>query len=504
MIEKGKYFLERILKKRPDVWFFYGFLITFTLTIRKVIDFYPIKGEFNEFTGIYIYLSDLFLIATIIIWIFTILCNNSRCLSINKLFLLKKVTFWLKWINPISNPIVILPLLLVIWSFLSVIWSNNTEIALFRSIKLLEFYLLYLYIRYNFNVPRGTLGENKNIENCSTWNNNKVFGNILKIIIFIGLFNAILAIIQFINKGSLGLRFLKESIFNPDMAGVAKITLGSNLFVRPYGLFPHPNILGAFLLFSIIIVFIYFKLTAESKCSTRLDSRRREAGVEHLYWSKVLFYLILTILLLSLFLTFSKTAFIGLLVVFIFISYSSFLIKNNQTQLRLNNIKLFLKEKLTNKRNLLLIAIFIMLFINLRPSIESFFSTSFNDRLIFQNVSRGTISENLITGVGMGQFVPSMDQYSIMPLLKWQYQPVHNVFSLIWSELGLIGLIIFVCFLLAILKNFKSISNKHPLFYIKTAFRGLLIAFILMMLFDHYFWDIQQAQVLFWMVLALV
>jgi O-antigen ligase len=144
-----------------------------------------------------------------------------------------------------------------------------------------------------------------------------------------------------------------------------------------------------------------------------------------------------------------------------------------------------------------------MLLFNLKPATKSFFSTSFNDRLIFQNVSRGTISENLITGVGMGQFVTTMNQYSAMPLLKWQFQPVHNVFSLIWSELGLIGLIIFVCFLLVILKNFKSIPDKNPAFYIKTVFRGLFIAFLIMMLFDHHFWDIQQGQALFWIILAL-
>jgi len=84
------------------------------------------------------------------------------------------------------------------------------------------------------------------------------------------------------------------------------------------------------------------------------------------------------------------------------------------------------------------------------------------------------------------------------------YQPVHNVFSLIWSELGLIGLIIFVSFILTVLKTFKSIPNRNPIFYIKTVFRGLLIAFLIMMLFDHYFWDIQQGQALFWMILALV
>ena len=74
--------------ERPDVWFFYGFLITFTLSIRKVLFFYPINGTFNEYTGIYLYLSDIFLCLTVISW-FIILCNKYSILSILRSPLLK-------------------------------------------------------------------------------------------------------------------------------------------------------------------------------------------------------------------------------------------------------------------------------------------------------------------------------------------------------------------------------------------------------------------------------
>ena len=158
--------------EKPDVWFFYGFLITFTLSIRKVLFFYPINGTFNEYTGIYLYLSDIFLFLTIAIWLF-ILCNKYSILSIFKLFALKCSTpvqmfhvehlYWggtficLKKVykQVINNYVIIFPLLLALFSFLSILWASNQSVALFRSIKLFEFILLYFYIVYN--VPRGTL-----------------------------------------------------------------------------------------------------------------------------------------------------------------------------------------------------------------------------------------------------------------------------------------------------------------------------------------------------------
>jgi len=597
----------RLLEKRLDVWFFYGFLFTFTLSIRKVITFYPIKNDFNEFTGIYLYLSDLFLIVAILLWGLSILCNNLHYLSSKTFRHFKDAQAWLGWLNPVNNPLVLIPLYLVIWSFISIFWSSNQIIAIFRSIKLLEFYLLYLYIKSNFgnllllkNVSRGTLNESKDnqgeknnvhledalelgdntINNvpCGTLNDANtsklvIIKNFFGIIIAIGLFNAFLAFLQKANNGSIGLYFLKESLFKPDLSGVAKITLGSSLFVRPYGLFPHPNILGAFLLVALVITVLYFSIFDQErknwlKCSTwniftflkkffRLakfvprgtksnshETRNVPRGticenkfekkysqnsntcsnsvkmfhVEHSIgqtWnifnkiglslsSAITYGLFLIIPLFALFLTFSKNAVIGLIAAFLFISYSSFSARNGQDKLKVANLMPFIRERLISKRNLLLIAIFMMLLINIRPSFDSFISTSFNDRLVYQNVSRGTIIDNLFTGVGMGQFVTTMNDYSAMPLLKWQYQPVHNVFSLIWSELGIIGLILFISFIFTILKSFRSIPMQGPMFHIKTAFRGILIAFLIMMLFDHYAWDIQQGQALFWMILALV
>jgi len=584
-----------MITKRPDVWFFYAFLLTLPLTIRKVIFFYPIKRDFNEFTGIYLYLSDLFLITTLILWGLFILCNNYTFLSIDSLLRLRKNLFLKKWLTQSQYQIITFPALLVIWAFLSITWSEYKDLALFRSVKLLEFFLLYLYIKSLFHpsqfVPRGTIdgtsaehsvsqsqkelpyeagaehsyqGETCSTEKITFQKRLKIF---LAIFILIGLFNALLAFLQIANNGSIGLRFLRESLFEPSMSGVAKIALWGKIFVRPYGLFPHPNLLGLYLLMAILSIWLYLKLFASrenllpkntkivpqgtnrqfkifekcfmwnifekiknsfASCSTwnkiinlkflswlkiflihsRKNVSRRTfswVNLEQLFNKRSILNLFLLFGLLALLLTFSKNAIIGLLIAIFFIRYYQYLYKHNCSTLNFAFLKPFIRHKLLTVRNILILAIILMLLVNLRPSFQSFISTSFIDRLIFQNVSRETISENLILGVGMGQFVSQMDDYSKMPLLKWQFQPVHNVFSLVWAELGLIGLILFIFFILALFRSLLEIPKNVPqLIPLKMLSSELFLAFIIMSLFDHYFWDIQQGQGLFWIIMALV
>ncbi len=291
-------------KSDLDIWFFYGFLMTFTLSIRKVLFYFPLDGIFNEYSGIYIYISDVFLFFALISWQIHILCNKSISLSSIKL-----------WISKFfHNLYLFLPFLLVLWSFSSIFWSQNQAIALFRSIKLLELYLLYLFIIFRI-VPRGTIPMTKKgtIINCSTpaplvsnvprgtfdtfagWN------NLFLIIIGLGFIQSFLGIIQFIKQKSVGLYFLKESLIGPDVPGVAKIILNGHKYIRSYGLFPHPNMLGGFLIVSIIFTLLYLKLFHVEQ--VRIAKNKR-----------IFLKAVILVQILCLILTFSKSAILGLII----------------------------------------------------------------------------------------------------------------------------------------------------------------------------------------------
>jgi len=587
-------------KNQPDIWFFFGFLLTFTLSIRKVLLHFPIQGTFNEYCATYIYLSDIFLILTFIFWLISILRNISLSLSSIKL-----------WINSATHKLYIfLPLFLVFLSFISILWSQNVSIAIFRSFKLLEFYLLYLYIIFRI-VPRGTKhtspnpspykGEGGSEDSMSTQIRNVPRGTIetpfsllrrrdgdevagvktawlFWIIILSGLFQAIIGIIQFFLQKSIGLFWLRESLISPEILGVAKIILNRETYIRSYGLMPHPNVLGGFLLFSIIITLLYNKLfhaCPPEKCSTWNNFGRVEqfwAGGT--IWT---FRLILALQVLALILTFSKSAIIGIIIALVYIlTPFSFIGRRagdevydcstwNNSQIHLTQTLSLLRRewlKLFHVEHLKLIVlstlvILFSIFIIIKPNFDSLFLNSLNERLFYLNVPRGTFESDPFFGLGAGQSVLSMQKYFAQTLEFWQYQPVHNVFLLIFSELGLIELGLFIWWLWKLFHVEQNTPHPNPLLVkereqivprgtisntpfslirrrdgdevagsqneennnnyilhndntylssiiITRYFTGILLGLIFIMLFDHYLWDIQQGSLLFWLTAGFV
>lgn len=454
-------------KTQPDIWFFYGFLITFTLSIRKVLYFFPIKGQFNEYVGAYVYLSDIFLILALLIWLITTLYNKRYILSIDNL----------------KKAYILAPFLLVLWAFMSIAWSENYYIALFRSIKLFEFYLLYLYVILR-------------LAKCSTWN---IF---MKIIISVAVIQSILAIFQFILQSSVGMFWLKESLIGSDILGVAKIIVDGEKIIRSYGLFPHPNVLGGFLLFSIIITILYQKMFHPSTNVPRGTLYR--ASVEQLKkqtWSIIILFLEC----FALFLTFSKSAIMGLGLALSLMCF---------VNVPRGTLFIYIKKQF---KWLILGLILALSFLSItKVDLNSFFIKSLGERGIYQNVSRGTILHDPVVGSGMGQFVLGMQNYSKQVLDFWQFQPVHNVFLLIWSELGIVGLVLFLFFILKILwgKNvprgtFSSVGVEQSVKQtwnnsIQVYSKAILLGLTFIMFFDHYLWNIQQGQILLWMTMGLV
>jgi hypothetical protein len=739
LTEKMGNIWKKIKKQPKDIWFFYLFLLTFTLGVRKVILFFPVKRAFNEYVGVYVYASDIFLCSTILVWIIPILYNkisNSSSskeaiseviyrkdinkkdeftvihkLSTDKLsiigaifgvfdrigffwkeFIVPRGTFWrasfqklfhvehfgeqaFKNCSTPKNPIMfhvehyritgqawnnmgvfLIPILLVFWSFFSVAWSENQLVGFYRSTRFLELYLLFIYVSARFvpyliqslqncstwnnldlannkNVPRGIIvthesgvkffcyslpkvvqyfrailmgiivimlfdhylwdiwqgqvlfcivcgflagagfSERNNLKNCSTWNNFKKNANEIVppsfakasagkrgiiivlavsfgIIMLLGVAHSLIGIAQFIAQYSLGLFWLKESLIGPDIAGVAKIIINYQPFIRAYGLFPHPNILGGFLFFSIIVTMLYKKLFHSEKSNnvprgTLLD---HGAGVEQFekqesgncstwnnfdrdgqsfnnvprgtFWSslkeKVLnmgnfINLILLIQIFGIIVSFSKSAILALVVATIFIivprgtfsdehgknscdEFGDEKCKNSSCencstpknsklfhveQFRItgqawNNlgIKIFKMFHLKKSNNVprgtllnrgagveyfrvgiskfaLSVGFLLLAFVGLtyfKFNFQAFFLKSLEERNLYLSVSERIISENPIVGIGTGQFIFETER--LLPNLEIsQYQPVHNVFLIIWSEWGIVGLVLFILFL---------------------------------------------------------
>lgn len=476
------------LLNKAEIWLFYGFLVTFTLSIRKTLFFYPIRGQFNEYAGTYLYLSDIFILLLLMTSGLTIICNK----------IIQKSSGNSSFTSFLKQKKVILPLLLIFFSFISTFWSINWQIAVFKSIKLLEFYLLYLWVIFMFHV------EHQDNQKCSTWNNFKSF---IFIIVIIGVAQSIVGIWQFIIQKSIGLVWIRESILSPEISGVAKIIIDEEKYIRAYGLFPHPNILGGYLVLSIALTILCYKMFHVEHKNDKICPIRNK----WLYWS------VLGIQIIAIILTFSKSAWIGLCIAAICLWYqhvSAFsLVKGFGRSWHKNIKKMFHVEHF--RYVTLSICILSLLVIISKPNWYSIVGKSIEDRLFFLNVSYESFLANPIFGLGSGQFVMNLE--SIKNIQNWQFQPVHNVFLLIINELGIVGLILFIWLIWKSIKNVpRGTTSDINMFHVEHIFKqeknndarlktkAIFFSFLFIMLLDHYFWDIQQGQIMLWMVFGLV
>jgi O-antigen ligase len=129
------------------------------------------------------------------------------------------------------------------------------------------------------------------------------------------------------------------------------------------------------------------------------------------------------------------------------------------------------------------------------------------DRKFFDQVGLKMAEKNPLFGVGLGESVLHMEQYSGKSLKPWNKQPPHNYFIIAAAELGIPGaLILFWIFAAHFLKLFKNlklkIKNSDYSYYLLLT--TILCSFLLLMQFDHYFYTLEQTQLLLWVILALI
>ena len=93
-------------------------------------------------------------------------------------------------------------------------------------------------------------------------------------------------------------------------------------------------------------------------------------------------------------------------------------------------------------------------------------------------------------GVGLAQFTDRMQAFTEFKLQPWQFQPVHNIYLLVLNEDGIWALL----FLLIGIKHWwKAGKRTHP----------MLIAFLIIGLFDHYLITLPQGLLLIGLIVGL-
>lgn len=248
-------------------------------------------------------------------------------------------------------------------------------------------------------------------------------------------------------------------------ASVVQLQNGMKI-LRAYGSFPHPNILGGFVLICLLgPTYLFF------------------ANPKPNYAALIL--LVVGIILLGL--TFSRSAWLGLM---------GFLA-----------VLLLRSKYLDRKRLFLLLASIIATMILTLFPLRSFLFTRIGDPSIhteqISTVGRSWLAkqainiwlEHPITGVGVGSFILELSKHAVegAPI-----EPVHNLFLLIGTELGILGLLLLAGLILAVIQ--QTIHVRVPPAILVS---GTLTGLGVISLFDHYLWSIAPGRLMLGLVLGL-
>lgn len=350
-------------------------------------------------------------------------------------YIFLKIPYLLKK-NNLSKGWVVVPLILLV--VFNIVFSVNQPVSTYLWLKIIEMVLFGMAVA---TIDRGQIKKivYKPLQ-CS-------------LIIF-----SIIGILQTISGQTLNglFYFLGERTFNLGTPGIALGSLLGNSFLRAYSTFPHPNAMAGFLLVGNILLF----WAKDGKPLNNPDK--------------------LTIVFSFIAIVFAFSLSAALCLIFVLSFYITF--KKNY----LNKIK---------------IGLFALILISLVSTMAgSFFldtkaglMESTGRRLELSLTAGKIISKNPIFGVGPGGFINLLPQTGLNTGSSWWLQPVHNIFLLIFSETGLVGLLGAIYFLI------KSISRKPNDRLLLLSIMAVLITGSL----DHYWLTLQQNQLLLSVLLAL-
>jgi len=440
------------------------FLLPVQLGKHFWLQFSYVLGLRIDYLSPTIYLTDILVLVILSPWIL-----KKRLRRQN----LKKIVFFL-----------------VVFGFLllNCFSAQNKGAAFYKYFKIIEFTLLGIYIaKKKIKLSKITLPLSLAI-----------------------IYSSLIAIGQFLKQASLNGIFywLGERNFDVAVPGIAKTVFQGRLLLRPYATFPHPNVLAGFILVSLILIIT----TASSRiprASVPEDEgagRRRRLAMQayedrHQHekgrglpketssdstelievlragggfisargkprrWrgqiEKILKWPTLALGLIAVILSFSRSAWLGgglailLSIFFRPITVGIFLFNPNFWQ-------------------------------------EEFFW----QRMELNKAAFQMIKTKPLLGIGLNNFISQLPSFWSKPASLWSgLQPVHNIFLLVAAETGMIGFLIFTCFLFLTFKKLFTVKNKRLLIALSAI---LLIGF-----FDHYWFTLQQPQLLLAIVLGL-
>lgn len=244
------------------------------------------------------------------------------------------------------------------------------------------------------------------------------------------------------------------------IAGTSVIETFSSRYLRAYGSFEHPNIFGGYLAVGLFVVFLLPKWYRERK-------------------HHIISIFLGALFSVTLVLTYSRSAWLAFLLSFLITSWI-----------------LFVYHRVELRRSLPL-AFTVFLFIGLtitvfwNPVTTRFDSTarletqSIQERIDGVDQWKGTVAGRYGQGVGLGNYSVALEE-TFPGREVYTYQPVHNVYLLIFGEVGLLG----AFFLLLWVISMDRYNYAHMLRVGAVGALAMGNVLLVVGFFDHYLWSL--------------
>jgi len=431
--------------KRFENWIFSFLLFTLPWQLRHTFFFADIGGNYFEYGSYHIYLSEILLILLILVWLFRLK------LDFRKVTVGPKIIFW---------PLFALALL----SLASTFWSVVPLITIYNVAKLGLLFALYLYI----------------INEVTS------FTQITRPILWGLLFQGAIAIGQYLNNHSLGLKIFGESILDPVERSIPVIELNGMRQLRAAGTLPHANLLGGYIVVALwLTIYEYYKANDKKV--------------------KNFLLLILTVGFIALLYSYARSAWLALAVSGIIFSGLMAVSRKpkDPNRSRVNFLYpilagLILMTAIWAERDLILSRF------NLNNRLEQISVTERVEGLEdFQEI----FGQNPIFGQGFGAYPSSLAKTFPESGIR-RYEPVHNFYLVVVGELGIIGFFFLILLLGLILREqlrnlIRQIKDK-AISLVSIFSITIFISVLVLGLFDHYLWTLQQGRFLLFLMLAII
>lgn len=262
-------------------------------------------------------------------------------------------------------------------------------------------------------------------------------------------------------------------------AGASVVETFSVRWLRAYGSFQHPNIFGGYLAVGLFAIFLFPRWY-----------RSREY--------KNLSYVLSALFAVVLVLTYSRSAWLAFALSFLITGWMLF--THHRVEMR----------RVVPLGLIITVMVFLTVSLFAQPVFTRFDSTarleskSIDERLEGVEQWQTVMSEDgkttgrVIDGVGVGNYVVALEE-SFPGRQVYAYQPVHNVYMLILSEVGIMGAIFILLWLASMDRyNYAQIPRVSAVGALAMGNTLLIIGF-----FDHYIWSLWPGLALLAFVMAM-